>query len=173
MCTFEPALTDSWILAPVTLACIPRDGLFVILTAVSSTFLAQVLKLFWYQYTGRSITFRILVETGGMPSSHSAAVSSMATCAGIVVGFRSVIFAVALCVALIVMYDASGVRLAAGRMASVLNKLTADVYAHHPNKVPARLKELLGHTPFEVLGGCILGVLLSLGFAKWLLAPAM
>ncbi len=155
----------------MTLALLPRDGLFVILTSVSATFLAQILKVFWYQYTGRTVNFRILVETGGMPSSHSAAVSSVATCTGLLVGFRSVTFAVALCLALIVMYDASGVRLAAGRMASVLNKLVSDVYAHTPGQVPARLKELLGHTPFEVLGGCILGVLLSLGFAKFLLAP--
>jgi acid phosphatase family membrane protein YuiD len=86
----------------------------------------------------------------------------MAYSVGLVSGFDSVIFAVAAGIALVVMYDAAGVRRAAGKMAGILNKMTEDIYTHHPDQVPERLRELLGHTPFEVLVGACLGILISL-----------
>lgn len=141
-----------------------HDGLLIIYSSTLSAFVAQVLKIFWYRKHGRPVNFRVLVETGGMPSSHSAAMSALATGAGLVSGFRSVDFAVALGLALIVMYDAAGVRLAAGRMATVLNKMTEDFYSNHPTQVPKRLKELLGHTPYEVLAGGLLGIAIALTF---------
>lgn len=123
---------------------------------------AQVLKVLLYFIQRKPVNFRLLVQTGGMPSSHSASMTGMAYSVGLVSGFDSVIFAVAAGIALVVMYDAAGVRRAAGKMAGILNKMTEDIYTHHPDQVPERLRELLGHTPFEVLVGACLGILISL-----------
>lgn len=134
-----------------------NTGFEVTLAGLIGASTAQILKLLWYVAHKKPITFQVLLSTGGMPSSHSAAVTGIATSVGLVSGWASVDFAIALGLSLIVMYDATGVRRAAGRMAGVLNQLTADIYTQHPDKVPERLKELLGHTPFEVLVGSLVG----------------
>ena len=92
-----------------------------------------------------------------MPSSHAASVSALTTLVGLSQGFRSPIFGVTLFFSLIVMYDAAGLRRAAGRQAAVLNRLMEEHFAH-PEAGAQRLMELLGHTPFEVLVGAVLGV---------------
>ena len=94
-----------------------------------------------------------------MPSSHSAFVTSLSTAVGIELGFDSVIFALAAAFAVVVMYDASGVRRAAGRQAKVLNAILEDLNRRELH--PERLRELLGHTPFEVLVGALLGVVVA------------
>lgn len=129
----------------------------IILSGVTAALTAQLFKLLWYLSQGKPINFRILVQTGGMPSSHSAAMVAMATSVGLVEGFESSIFAVAFGIAMIVMYDAAGLRQAAGRMAGILNKISEDIYSDHPDRVPDRLRELLGHTPVEVIVGAFLG----------------
>jgi len=101
------------------------------------------------------------VETGGMPSSHSASVAALSTAVGLQEGFTSALFAVTLYFSLIVMYDAAGLRRAAGKQAAVLNRLI-DSHFKHPQDDTQRLMELLGHTPFEVLIGGLLGVLSAL-----------
>ncbi len=130
----------------------------VIVAAITAAFLAQVIKYFLYKLQGRTVDFRILVQTGGMPSSHSASMVSMATSVGLIAGFESMVFAVAFGIAMIVMYDAAGLRRAAGRMAGVLNSISEDFYGDHPDRLPERMRELLGHTPFEVIAGAILGM---------------
>jgi acid phosphatase family membrane protein YuiD len=98
-----------------------------------------------------------MVETGGMPSSHAAAVSALTTSVGLQTGFNSTLFAVCLYFSLIVMYDAAGLRRAAGRQAVILNRLMTE----HWKESEAdrhRLMELLGHTPFEVFVGALLGI---------------
>jgi uncharacterized protein len=130
----------------------------VLLASASAALCAQFFKFFWYLAIGKAINFRILVQTGGMPSSHSASMVALATSVGLISGFESTIFAVAAGIAMIVMYDAAGLRQAAGRMAGILNKLTEDIYSSHPDQVPTRLRELLGHTPFEVVVGALLGI---------------
>jgi acid phosphatase family membrane protein YuiD len=92
-----------------------------------------------------------------MPSSHAASVSALSTMVGLSSGFRSTLFGVTLFFSLIVMYDAAGLRRAAGRHATVLNRLI-DEHFQHPEAGTQRLMELLGHTPFEVLVGALLGV---------------
>jgi acid phosphatase family membrane protein YuiD len=92
-----------------------------------------------------------------MPSSHAASVSALSTMVGLSEGFRSAIFGVTLFFSLIVMYDAAGLRRAAGRQAAVLNRLIEEHFAH-PEAGAQRLMELLGHTPLEVLVGALLGV---------------
>jgi hypothetical protein len=100
---------------------------------------------------------RRFVATGGMPSSHSASVSALTTMVGLHEGFRTTIFGITLFFSLIVMYDAAGLRRAAGRHATVLNRLI-DEHFKNPEKDTQRLIELLGHTPLEVLVGSLLGV---------------
>ena len=94
-----------------------------------------------------------------MPSSHSAFVTSLATGVGLTEGFDSTLFALAAVFALIVMYDAAGVRRAAGKQARVLNAIIEDLNRRELH--PERLRELLGHTPVEVLAGALLGILIA------------
>ena len=100
---------------------------------------------------------RRFVETGGMPSSHAASVSSLSTMVGLREGFGSTLFCVTLFFSLIVMYDAAGLRRAAGRHAMVLNRLIEEHF-RNPEAGAQKLMELLGHTPLEVLVGALLGV---------------
>ena len=101
---------------------------------------------------------RRFVETGGMPSSHAASVAALTTAVGLEEGFRSALFSATLFFSLIVMYDAAGLRRAAGRQAAVLNRLIEEHFKH-PEKGTQKLMELLGHTPLEVLVGALIGTL--------------
>lgn len=143
-------------------ALIYNTGNEVILCAFTAALMAQLLKMLFYYRTYKKVNFRILVETGGMPSSHSAFVMGMATSTGCICGLKSVEFAITFCFALIVMYDAAGLRRAAGQMARVLNNIVDDVYAEKPAKGPEKLIELLGHTPIQVLMGALLGLTMAL-----------
>lgn len=134
-----------------------NNSMEVILASTTAVISAQLFKLLWYRLQGKPVNFRILTQTGGMPSSHSACVMGMATSVGLVSGFDSTVFAVALGISFIVMYDAAGLRRAAGHMAGVLNKISEDIYSDHPGQIPERLRELLGHTPVEVFVGAFLG----------------
>lgn len=104
-----------------------------------------------------------------MPSSHSAGVMGLTTTVGIIAGFDSLIFAVALGYALIVMYDAAGLRRAAGKTAACLNKMMDDFYKHDLQAVGGKLKELLGHTPLEVFFGALFGIFYAYAFHNLLL----
>ncbi len=137
---------------------IAGTSLEVIASSATAAFSAQVFKCIIYLIIGKPVNFRTLVHTGGMPSSHSALVAGIATSVGLIDGFNSTVFAVALGFAVIVMYDAAGLRRAAGKMAGILNQLTSDIYMNRDGHVPDRLRELLGHTPFEVIVGAFLGM---------------
>jgi hypothetical protein len=104
---------------------------------------------------------RRFVETGGMPSSHAASVAALSTSVGIQQGFRSVLFGVTLYFSLVIMYDAAGLRRAAGRQAMILNRLIENHFKH-AEEGTHRLMELLGHTPLEVFVGAVLGVISAL-----------
>lgn len=132
----------------------------ILMTAITSWFLAQVLKTFTNYWKNKEFDFTRLVGSGGMPSSHTALVVSLATAAGLHDGFQSSSFALSFVLAAIVMYDAAGVRRAAGKQARVLNKLLIELKANHTIR-DIRLKELLGHTPLEVLAGALLGILMA------------
>jgi uncharacterized protein len=105
----------------------------------------------------RRWNLRRFVETGGMPSSHAAAVSALTTAVGHVQGYGSVLFGVTLYFSLVIMYDAAGLRRAAGKQAVILNRLIEEHFVH-PEADTQRLMELLGHTPLEVAVGATLGV---------------
>jgi len=110
--------------------------------------------------TGR-LDWRILGRAGGMPSSHSAMVASLATTVGYQSGLDSPLFAMAAVLAIIVMYDARGVRQESGKQARVLNELLRTFFSGHPI-TDAELKELVGHTTLQVFVGCLIGVVYSL-----------
>ena len=125
--------------------------------ALSVGVIVQAYKGFAAFLVTRRWNLRRFVETGGMPSSHSASVAALSTAVGLWHGFGTALFAVTLYFSCIVMYDAAGLRRAAGRQAMVLNRLI-ERHFQDPEKETQKLMELLGHTPFEVLIGAALGV---------------
>lgn len=135
------------------------QGNDVLITSVVAWAIAQGLKLITWAASAGEWNFKRLVEPGGMPSSHSAFVTSLSTAIGMTMGFDSTMFALAFAFAMVVMYDASGVRRAAGKQAKVLNAIIEDLNRRELH--PERLRELLGHTPFEVLVGALLGILVA------------
>ena len=120
----------------------------------------QLFKFITDLVINRKPNFKRLFGAGGMPSSHSAVVATLTTLIGKEYGLGSGIFAVSLVFSLIVMYDAAGVRRAAGKQATILNKLVEN----YPNSnviVTEKLVEVLGHTPFQVLVGAVIGILVG------------
>lgn len=123
--------------------------------------LIQIWKFVWDIIKNKRINIKRLLGAGGMPSSHSAVVMSLATLIGYNEGLDSPIFALSLIFALVVMYDASGVRRAAGKQARILNQILNNKNMTGIT-VQEKLIELLGHTPFEVFVGAVLGVCYTL-----------
>lgn len=132
----------------------------VLLCCVISWFIAQLLKIFLTYRTSKKIDLTRIVGSGGMPSSHTSFVMALATSVGKISGWNSPIFAVSLCFAFVVMYDAAGVRRAAGNQAKILNLIIEDIVLHKPLQ-NEKLKELLGHTPKEVFAGALLGIIVA------------
>ena len=120
--------------------------------------LAQAVKVLLGVIKEKRFNFRWLIGTGGMPSSHTAGASALATSVGLGYGFNSPLFAVAAAFAMVTMFDAQGVRRATGFQATILNKMMDDIYWKGQIE-EQRLKELVGHTPVEVLAGFIFGVI--------------
>lgn len=139
-------------------ADILNTGYEVLFIGLSGAFIAQVLKFLLHLAFKKRVDFKQFTTTGGMPSSHSAGVVGIATAVGLITGFSSVSFSIAMGYALVVMYDAAGLRRASGKMAACLNKMMDDFYKHDVQSVGGKLKELLGHTPIEVFAGATLGV---------------
>ena len=134
---------------------------YPLVVASIAWFLAQTIKICIYYFKDRDLNLMHFFEAGGMPSAHSATVSALALSCGLHFGFGSPFFATAFVLALIVMYDATGVRHAAGQQALVLNRIMDDIYN---GGVPGekKLREMMGHTPSEVYAGATIGVLTSL-----------
>ena len=138
------------------------DSLEIIISAMIGNSLAQFYKFIVYLIVYKQLNFKRLFQTGGMPSSHSSFMMAMTTSTGLIAGFNSVSFAIALTIALVVMYDAAGLRRAVGRQASVLNQIVSEIFSEHPHLSSQKFRELLGHTPIEVFIGAILGVAVAL-----------
>lgn len=119
--------------------------------------IAQIIKPIIEYVRKRKFNLRLLVSAGGMPSSHSASVCALATAVGIQEQVTSTAFAVSLVLAIIVMYDAAGVRRAAMMQARILNQIIDELFQGHPIS-ETRLRELIGHTPVEVMVGALLGI---------------
>ncbi|MBD1892268.1 divergent PAP2 family protein [Coleofasciculus sp. FACHB-712] len=133
----------------------------VLLVATVACLIAQASKLIIDLAQHGKVNVRVLVTTGGMPSAHSALVTALATGIGQTVGWDSIEFALATIFAVIVMYDAAGVRQAAGKQARILNQIIDELFQEHHKFNEDRLKELLGHTPFQVIVGSALGIAVS------------
>ncbi len=126
---------------------------------------AQIIKLFLYYIIHRKINFKRLFEMGGMPSSHTASVTSLSLVVGLKAGWASAIFGVTVLFSFLVIYDAAGLRRAAGRQASILNKIVDEIY--EKGKVPEKkLVELIGHTPVEIIMGIIYGIFFAFDLYK-------
>jgi len=132
----------------------------IFMTTLSAWIIAQTVKVTIGVIRQKKFDFRWFVGTGGMPSSHASGASCLATAVGLEYGFNSVYFALAASFALVVMFDAQGVRRASGKQARILNKITEDIY-WQGRIDESRLRELIGHTPFEVIVGFLLGVLIA------------
>jgi len=130
-------------------------------TAVVSFFIAQITKISVEFYRTKRVDIFLIISSGGMPSSHSAFVTAMATVVGIREGFSSSIFAVAAVISIVVMYDAAGVRRAAGKQAEVINKIVENI-ENQGVVLDKKLKEILGHSPVEVFMGAVLGIAIGL-----------
>lgn len=133
----------------------------VLATSLVAWAVAQTIKVCLGVIREKRFNFKWFIGTGGMPSSHVSGMMSLATSVGFVCGFSSYQFAIALVMALIVMFDAQGVRRSTGKQAIILNKLLDDIYWR--KKIEERkLKEFLGHTPVEVFAGALIGILISI-----------
>lgn len=132
-----------------------------IIAPLATWFFIQLFKVIWDLVATGKFNFKRILGAGGMPSSHSAVVTCLATMLGITMGTDSPVFALSLLFAFVVMYDAAGVRRAAGKQAAILNKLVATP-GMTSIQVQEKLVEVLGHTPTQVLVGAIIGVIVGL-----------
>jgi len=132
----------------------------VLWTTLIAWLLAQGLKLPLSYFRTKRWNWALLVSAGGMPSSHSALVTATAHAVGLYAGWESPVFALAVSVAMVVVYDATGIRRQAGMQAQKINILVDELLKGHPIS-DKQLREVLGHTPMEALGGVLLGLAVS------------
>lgn len=134
-----------------------------ILVPILAWISVQLIKFITDIIKNKKINLKVIVASGGMPSSHSSVVTSLMTLIGMNEGFDSILFAIAFVFGLIVMYDAAGVRRAAGKQAGILNQL---IYSNQVKiDTNEKLKELIGHTPKQVFVGALWGIALGIIFA--------
>ena len=119
--------------------------------------IAQVVKVPLEYLQTRTWNWVLLLRAGGMPSSHSALVTAISYATGLFIGFDQPVFALSVAVAMVVVYDATGIRRQAGKHAALINAMINDLASGHPLK-EEQLREVLGHTPLEAIGGVVLGL---------------
>lgn len=132
----------------------------ILISGIIAWSLAQIIKVPLNYLTERRWDWALLLRAGGMPSSHSALVTAVAHTIGLFSGFDTPVYALAVAIAIIVIYDATGIRRQAGKHAEVINAMVRDLTHGHPLQ-EERLREVLGHTPLEALGGMLLGLLVA------------
>ena len=133
----------------------------ILIPALIAWSLAQILKVPLEFFYTKRWNWSLLLQAGGMPSSHSALVSAACLAAGLFMGFDSSEFAISFVLAMVVIYDATGIRRQAGKHAEIINAMIEDLTTGHPLKTE-QLREVLGHTPLEALGGTLLGIAVAL-----------
>ncbi len=137
----------------------------ILITTLSVWAIAQTIKVILGVVREKRFNFKWFIGTGGMPSSHAAGATALATSCGLERGFDSVEFALAAVFALVTMFDAQGVRRSAGQQAKLLNQILDDIY--WKGKIESvKLFELIGHSPLQVLAGGLLGIFSALLFYK-------
>jgi acid phosphatase family membrane protein YuiD len=138
----------------------------ILWTGMAGWFLAQVIKVPIDSIREHRWNWALIFAAGGMPSSHSCLVTSTAMAVGLHIGFDSPLFAVAVALAMVVVYDATGVRRQAGMQAQKINILVEELLKGHPVN-DQTLREVIGHTPLEALGGVLLGLVVAVGLWLW------
>lgn len=133
----------------------------IILASLSGWLVAQSIKVMLGIIREKRFNFRWFVGSGGMPSSHAATVTALATSVGLSVGFATAPFAISAVLAFVIMFDSQGVRRQSGHQAEALNKIFEDIYWNKGIQ-QERLKELFGHTPVEVFAGSCIGILTAI-----------
>ena len=134
----------------------------IIIVPVCAWALAQFIKVLSGLIRKRQIDLRYFVSSGGMPSAHSATVSALATAVAMVEGIDSVAFGISVILAIIVMYDAAGVRQSVGRQSIILNRIIAELRDRRPiAELEHNLRVFIGHTPFQVIVGSAMGIILA------------
>lgn len=134
---------------------------YVFICAIVGWFFAQAVKCVLYTLKNRRFDFQVLMSSGGMPSSHSATVCAVVVAVAKVCGTSSAEFALAFILAFIVMYDAAGVRRAAGEQAKVLNRISDELSKGDTRYLDKDLKEFIGHTPVQVVAGALVGIAIA------------
>jgi uncharacterized protein len=132
----------------------------VLLAALASWSLAQIVKVPLEYLETRRWNWALLLRAGGMPSSHSALIASATHAIGLYHGFETPLYALSFILAMIVIYDATGIRRQAGKHAEIINAMVKDLATGHPLQ-EEKLREVLGHTPVEALWGTILGLIVA------------
>jgi len=135
---------------------------YLFISAGFSWLLAQFFKVFTDFYKNKSFTWESFMSSGGMPSSHTATVCALTTAAVLQNGVASSEFAISAILALIVMKDAAGVRLEAGKQAKAINRIIKELFTGESHDIDSDLKEIIGHTPIQVAMGAFLGVFISI-----------
>ncbi len=136
-----------------------------LLISGSAWVVAQLLKVLVVIIRERKVDWRYFVSSGGMPSSHSAVVSALATAVGLILGLGSVAFAITTILALVVMYDAAGVRQSVDKQSAILNQIMEELRMKRPiGELERTLREFIGHTPFQVVIGAFVGILIAWGW---------
>lgn len=133
---------------------------YVLIAALIAWGIAQAIKLPLEYLQTHKWNWALLVQAGGMPSSHSALVVGIAHGIGLSIGFDSALFALAFAISMVVIYDATGIRRQAGKHAELINAMINDLATGNPLK-EEQLREVLGHTPLEALGGILLGLVVA------------
>ncbi|KAK9843395.1 hypothetical protein WJX81_000344 [Elliptochloris bilobata] len=159
MAEADPKHASGFLTPSVGILGLIHNGPFV--AAVIAFVIAQTLKAFTFWYSERRWDWTRLIGSGGMPSSHTGCVTALTTAIGVLRGTNNEAFAVGLVFSLVVMYDASGVRLHAGRQASVLNMIITELPPDHPVSDTRPLRDTLGHTPLQVAVGALLGLIVG------------
>ncbi len=139
----------------------------ILIAALVAWSLAQIIKVPLEFLRTHRWNWALLLRAGGMPSSHSALVAAVTHSIGLHVGFDSPLFALSFGLAVIVIYDATGIRRQAGKHAEIINAMIRDLVEGHPLR-EEQLREVLGHTPLEALAGTLLGLLVAqVGWWVW------
>jgi acid phosphatase family membrane protein YuiD len=133
---------------------------YVLIAALIAWGIAQTIKLPIEFFRTHKWNWALLVQAGGMPSSHSALVVGITHGIGLWIGFDSALFALAFAISMVVIYDATGIRRQAGKHAELINAMINDLTTGNPLK-GEQLREVLGHTPMEALGGILLGLVVA------------
>ena len=139
-----------------------KIGYDIIIICACSWAIAQILKVFIILIQEKRLAWEFFINSGGMPSAHSATVTSLATSIGLLVGLDTIAFAISVVLAVIVMYDAAGVRQSVGQHSALLNRIVREIRFKSKFELERELREFIGHTPSQVVVGGLLGICVSI-----------